>query len=245
MKERSLDEPTRHRLTQFLAGSREAAAATSVAAAAEVGATARVARLVEFGRAHLRVVALVGVGAVVVGCFLVLRARPVAADIPVLSVASPSLIIAASPTPTPAPQLRIHILGAVASPGVVTLPVGCRVADVIQAAGGLTSNANPGELNLAALVPDGAQIIIGSKSNPRGELRVAEPAPGGSSGGLLDLNTATAEQLDALPGVGPVTAQAILSWRTKHKRFNSVAELQEVDGIGPKTYAELAPLVRV
>jgi competence protein ComEA len=125
--------------------------------------------------------------------------------------------------------------------------------EAIRAAGGLAPGADPAQLNLAALVPDGAQIIVGTASQPFGELRTAPAAPSaaaitGDSGqpaAQLNLNTATAEQLDGLPGVGPVTAQHILDWRTAHGPFTRVEELQEVDGIGPKTYAEIAPHVRV
>ncbi len=144
----------------------------------------------------------------------------------------------------------MHVLGAVQRPGVVELADGSRVEDAIRAAGGLARTADPAELNLAAVVADGAQIVIGTRSKPRGEVRGpggTSGAAGGSSGGggTVSLNTATLEQLDTLPGIGPVTAQKILDWRNKHGRFTAVSELQEVDGIGPKTYADIAPNVRV
>lgn len=149
-------------------------------------------------------------------------------------------------------MLLVHVLGAVRQPGLVRLGVGARVADAIAAAGGLGPDADPGELNLAAPLVDGAQVLIGTVKEPRGEVRGASPggsasgtvAPGGGAG-PVNLNTATVDQLDGLPGVGPVTAQAILAYRTKHGRFTRVEELQEVDGIGPKTYAQLASHVTV
>jgi competence protein ComEA len=143
----------------------------------------------------------------------------------------------------------VHVLGAVRSPGVVELQDGSRVEDAIKAAGGLTRSAEPGELNLAAVVADGSQILIGTRAKPGGEVRGAGAGGGGggsaAGAGKVSLNTATLEQLDTLPGVGPVTAQKILDWREKHGRFKSVSELQEVDGIGPKTYADIAPNVRL
>ncbi|MCB0910832.1 MAG: helix-hairpin-helix domain-containing protein [Propionibacteriaceae bacterium] len=165
--------------------------------------------------------------------------------------APPSVVASPTPTatPTPAPTLLVHVLGAVRHPGVVELADGSRVADAIAAAGGLAKSADPAELNLAAVVADGSQIVIGTRSNPQGEVRGtgASGASGGGSaaGGTISLNTATLDQLDTLPGVGPVTAQKILDWRAEHGRFTAVSELQEVDGIGPKTYADIAPNVRV
>ena len=166
---------------------------------------------------------------------------------------------AASPTPSAAP-LVVHVLGAVRDPGLVRLPDGARVQDAIKAAGGLRRDADPDELNLAQPLDDGVQLVVGTTKHPAGEVR----PPGGSTGGAgsggtggsgtakdgaagapVDLNRASVDQLDTLPGVGPVTAQKILDWREQHGRFSRVDELQEVDGIGPKSYARLAPLVRV
>jgi competence protein ComEA len=145
----------------------------------------------------------------------------------------------------------VHVIGAVVKPGVVRLPQGARVEEVLAAAGGLRGDADPAELNLAAVVSDGTQIIVGTKASPRGEVREGSTSSGSLSTGtatvgtIVDLNTATLAQLDTIPGVGPVTAQAILDYRTKHGRFSRVEELQEVDGIGTKTYAQIAPHVRL
>jgi competence protein ComEA len=195
-----------------------------------------------------------------------LRARPVALATPQISVSvspyQPSATVVpgeASASSTPATQIVVHVLGAVRRPGLVQLPDRSRVSDAIDAAGGLRGSAEPGDLNLAQIVVDGQQILIGSRGDPGGEVRnggegartadsrSAGPAGGNSPGpsSQLDLNAATAAQLDTLPGVGPVTADRILNWRAEHGRFRRVEELQEVEGIGPKTYAQLAPLVRV
>jgi len=140
------------------------------------------------------------------------------------------------------------VVGAVRAPGLVRLPDRSRVQDALAAAGGLQRSADPGELNLAQVLRDGQQIVIGSRKAPVGEVRDGGSGGGdrgGSGGASLDLNAATEAQLEELPGVGPVTAARIVAWRTAHHRFSSVTELQEVDGIGPKTYAELEPHVRV
>lgn len=202
-------------------------------------------KALSFTREHLAAVVLVlvvGTGWTVYG---LLQAR----STPVAVAAVPTVV--ASPTPTPSatpPEVLVHVLGAVRRPGLVRLPQGSRVADAIDAAGGLTGSAEPGELNLAAVVPDGAQVVVGTRSKPGGEVRAAVGDGGGGTAtgsGTVSLNTATLQQLDTLPGVGPVTAQKILDWRAEHGRFTAVTELQEVDGIGPKTYADIAPHVRV
>lgn len=198
------------------------------------------ARGFEFGTAHLAVVAILGLIGVAWAVFGMSQAKTVA----VVPSATPVGVVAsATPTPTPEPIL-VHVVGAVASPGVVRLPPGSRVVDAVQAAGGLAANARTGELNLAAVVSDGAQVVVGTPAQTS-EVRGSSPTGSSSGEATVNLNTATADELDSLPGVGPVTAQSIIAWRTKHKRFSRIEELQEVDGIGPKTYAEIAPRVRV
>ncbi|MBK8462517.1 MAG: helix-hairpin-helix domain-containing protein [Nigerium sp.] len=208
----------------------------------------------EFGRAHAAVVGIIGLVAVLTATWTLTRARTVA-----VADATPSVVAAVhapDPTPSATPAaLRVHVLGAVANPGVVTLAEGDRVEDALAAAGGLAAGARPGELNLAAPVADGDQIVVGDEKRPGGDVRgpssgaaadgQRSSAAGGAASGKVDLNKATAQQLESLPGVGPVTAQAILRWREQHQKFGRVEELQEVDGIGPKTFAQLQPLVRV
>ena len=213
-------------------------------------------RLVRLGRRHAGTIGVLLVVALVLAATRVMAAQ--GHDVqtpPPTPVLTPAASATTSATPSPA-SLRVHVFGAVASPGVVTLSAGARVADAIEASGGLVLEADCGELNLAAPVQDGSQIIVGTKGNPRGELRPADggsannanntaASSNGSSAPTLDLNTATMAQLDGLPGVGPVTAQRILDWREANGGFTRIEELQEVDGIGAKTFARLAPLVHV
>jgi competence protein ComEA len=121
---------------------------------------------------------------------------------------------------------------------------GSRVVDAIRAAGGAPHRRDLSALNLAAVLADGQQIVVGGGSPPA--VAPSDPTSSGApTGGLVNLNTATAEQLDTLPDVGPVTAQSILSWRAANGGFSSVDELLEVDGIGEATLAKIAPHVTV
>ncbi len=147
----------------------------------------------------------------------------------------------------------MHVLGAVRRPGLVRLPGGARVQDALRAAGGQRDGARLGDLNLAQPLVDGQQVVIG-RGDGRSEVRGGTGPPSTGSGppavagvpdGSVDLNVATAAQLETLPGVGPVTAAKIIAWRDEHGRFSRIEELQEVSGIGPKTYAEIAPHCRV
>ena len=214
--------------------------------------------LLRLGRTHAGALTVLLVVALVLTGSRVMAARGHAVD---PASATPSVTPAASASaPSAAPMIQVHVMGAVVAPGVVSVPAGSRVGDAIVAAGGLRDDADCAELNLAADVPDGAQIVIGTGAEPRGEMRTGQAdsggggsggvsgsgnSGGGSSSGLVNLNTATAAQLEALPGVGPVMAQRIVDWRTANGGFTRIEELQEVDGIGAKTYAKLAPLVQV
>lgn len=144
---------------------------------------------------------------------------------------------------SPSPSLTVHVVGEVRHPGIVTVAAGSRVADVVAAAGGLRKGAKLGRTNLARTVADGERVEVGTGADAPAS--AAGSADSGGAPAPLDLNTATAEQLDGLPGIGPVTAAKILGWRTEHGRFSVVDELAEVPGIGPKTLEELRPLVRV
>ncbi len=146
----------------------------------------------------------------------------------------------AGPGPTASPEvLVVQVIGQVRRPGLVRLVPGSRVADAVRAAGGLVPGGSSGGLNLARLVSDGEQIIVSPDAAP------AAGATGSTASAVVDLNTATTTDLDALPGVGPVTAGRILDWRAAHGRFTSVDQLREVSGIGARTFERLKPHVRV
>jgi competence protein ComEA len=142
------------------------------------------------------------------------------------------------PSPTP-PSVVVDVGGRVRRPGLVTLPLGARVADALRAAGGALRPRDLTSLDLAAKVADGQLLLVGVPG-------AAVPSSGdGAPSGPVDLNSATAEQLEALPGIGPVLAQHIVDWRTAHGGFRSVDQLNDVSGIGDSTFADLAPLVTV
>jgi competence protein ComEA len=133
----------------------------------------------------------------------------------------------------------VDVVGAVRRPGVYRVPRNARVADALQRAGGATAKAELELVNLAALASDGEQIVVPRRGGATAA--VAGPAPGGASG-VVHLNSATAEQLDSLPGVGPVTAQKILDYRQQHGAFGSLDELDAVPGIGPARLEQLKGL---
>lgn len=157
---------------------------------------------------------------------------------------------AAAPTqPAPGP-LVLSVSGRVARPGLIELPDGSRVADALEAAGGALPGTDLSALNLARRVVDGEQIAVGVPPAPDAAgtpaaSGTAEEAGAVPSGGPVDLNTATEAQLDALPGVGPVTAQRILEWRRRNGRFVRVEQLREIEGIGERRFAQLRELVVV
>jgi competence protein ComEA len=140
--------------------------------------------------------------------------------------------------------LVVDVSGAVRRPGLQRLPRGARVADAIAAAGGALPRADVDAVNLAAPVADGVQVLVPRRA-AAGGAGAAESAGGGvsASGGPVDLNSATAEQLDALPGIGPSTAAKIVEYRQAHGAFHSLAELDAVPGIGAGRLAQLKGLV--
>ena len=144
--------------------------------------------------------------------------------------------------PAAAPKLLVHVVGAVRRPGLYALREGSRVADAVRRAGGATPRADVALINLAAPVSDGTQVVVPGRGPPPAADGGAAGA-GGSASGPLHLNTATAEQLDELPGIGPVTAQKIVDYRQTHGAFTSVDELDAVPGIGPSRLEELRELV--
>ncbi|MEV6108571.1 ComEA family DNA-binding protein [Streptomyces sp. NPDC051940] len=147
----------------------------------------------------------------------------------------------ADPGGAPERYVVVDVVGKVREPGILRLPQGARVEDALKAAGGIRPGTDTRSLNRARLLTDGEQIVVGGPpTTPQG------PGPGTTAGGAgtpVSLNSATAEQLDALPGIGPVLAQHIVDFRTQRGGFTSLEQLREVSGIGPRRFTELRPLV--
>ncbi|MGB8213341.1 MAG: ComEA family DNA-binding protein [Anaerolineales bacterium] len=137
------------------------------------------------------------------------------------------------PTATPG-SLTVYVSGAVATPGVYTLPEGSRVNAAVQAAGGFLPGAEPGNVNLAMLLADGQQINIPGIVNASHV-----------NAGRVNINTATLDELDALPGIGPTAAQSILAYRLQNGPFQVIQDIQNVPGIGPATYAQIKDYINV
>lgn len=212
------------------------------------------------GRAGGIALAALAALAVLVTVFTLIRQHPepvASAKLPPVEMAPTSSAPPGTAAATPAGQaVVVSVVGLVGQPGLVTLTPGARVADAVSAAGGPLHGADTAGLNLARHVADGEQIVVGM-AVPAGQRPVlgssagpaasgpAPPAAPAKPVGPVDLNSATAEQLDALPGVGPVTAAAIVAWRTANGRFSSIDQLAEIDGIGTARLEKLRPLVRI
>jgi competence protein ComEA len=141
-------------------------------------------------------------------------------------------------------RVAVHVAGRVRRPGLVRLAAGSRVLDAVRAAGGTTPGADLDAVNLARKLVDGEQVRIPARGQAAPAAATAAGGPVGQAAGPLDLNTATAEQLDTLPGVGEVTAGRIVAYRTAHP-FTSVDELLDVPGIGQRRFEQLKDLVTV
>jgi competence protein ComEA len=140
----------------------------------------------------------------------------------------------------PVTNVTVDVEGTVHKPGIVVLRNGARVIDAVKAAGGPFNRGQLGGLNLATVLTDGQQVVVGAA--------VGTPAGGSTSGDAdapVNLNSATVDQLDQIPGVGPVTAEAIVAWRQHNGAFHTVDELMEVDGIGPGKFAKIKSHVTV
>lgn len=222
------------------------------------------------GRAGAIGLAIVAALAVLVTVFTLVRDRPapvMSAKLPpVEKVATASPRSSASPAAEPDHPVVVSVVGLVHTPGLVTLAPGARIADALQAAGGAVNGADTIGLNMARPLGDGEQIVVGLAPAPGQPTALGSsvasgstptpkappPRPGSGSGSVkpkageaVNLNTATVQELDALPGVGPVTAAAIVAWRQANGRFTSVDQLADVEGIGPARLEKLRALVRV
>jgi competence protein ComEA len=143
----------------------------------------------------------------------------------------------------PRPRLVVHVVGAVRRPGLYRLRNGSRIADAVDRAGGATRRADLSLVNLAAPVSDGTQVVVPRRAPPATSGEAPGEGSAASPGGPVHLNTATLEQLDGLPGVGPVTAQKIVEYRQQHGAFSSVDDLDAIPGIGPARLEQLRELV--
>ena len=157
------------------------------------------------------------------------------------------------PPPTTAP-IVVQIIGEVVKPGVYSMPDGSRVQDAVDAAGGLLADADSNSINLAAKLEDGQQVRISAlaattlvPTPTRAPFFVIPTATSATpvSGSLVNINTATVQQLDALPGIGPVTAQSIVTYRQQHGPFQHIEDIMNVPGIGPATFSAIQNLITV
>jgi competence protein ComEA len=189
--------------------------------------------------AHVRFAGVTAGVAAVLTVWWLLAGRPQEVPVPTASTVE---VTGAAPAASPGAELVVDVAGKVRRPGIVTLPPGSRVHEAIAAAGGLKGRVDTAGLNLARVLNDGEQVLVGDQVT-------AGPAASGPSGAPaaapVNLNTADLVALDELPGVGPVTAQAIVSWRDENGPFRAVEDLLDVKGIGEATLAELRDLVTV
>ena len=141
-------------------------------------------------------------------------------------------------------EVVVHVAGAVSSPGVYTLPADSRVDDAVRAAGA-TADADLSQLNLAQKLADGQKITVPAAGEPPAPVDNAAPSDSSQSGALININTATQEELETLPSIGEVRAQAIIAYREEHGGFRTTDELMEVSGIGEKIFADISPHITV
>lgn len=235
-------------------------------------ASRRLADRVRLTPAHLAVVAVVVALGVGIAAWLAVRSQaepvPVApltpvseplADVPAVDGSAAAAGSGATSTRSSAEEsatsggvadstaedLTVDVAGKVRSPGIAVLPPGSRVVDALEAAGGARRGVDLTSLNLARPLVDGEQILVGVTAPAGVPATVGDPGSATTAGALVNLNTADPPTLETLPGVGPVTAGAIISWRDQHGGFSAVEELLEVDGIGDATLAQIAPHVTI
>lgn len=204
---------------------------------------------VAFGPAAVSVLAVVVAAGLALTAWWVLAGQPSEVTAPArLLPASGSveaLVSPAAAAASPVTELVVDVTGRVRRPGIVVLDQGARVVDAIEAAGGARPGTRLGSLNQARLLVDGEQVVVGVPPATGVAASVTPGAPGtpGGVGDLVSLNHANVTELESLPEVGPVTAEAIVAWREQNGAFSAIDELLEVDGIGEKTLQRLTPYV--
>lgn len=161
------------------------------------------------------------------------------------------IVLESAPTTAP---LEVHVIGAVPRPGLYKFPDGARIQDAVEAAGGLLASADENALNLAAPLIDGQQLDVpykagsepsSSESGPVLPQSTSEVTANELAGELININTATAAELDTLPGIGPTTAKKIIDYRDENGPFATIEDIQNVSGIGPATFDEIKDLITV
>jgi competence protein ComEA len=198
-----------------------------------------------FGLGRL-VLAVLSVAVVATGSFWLVRTEPppVEATLPIATTATSAISASTTAAATSNELVLVHVAGAVGVPGVYELPAGARVDDAVRIAGGPVDGADLDGLNLAAPLADGQRVYVPvvGEIDPASVPSAVDPT-GEPSSGPIDLNSATAEQLESLPGVGPATAAAIVDDRDRNGPFAAVDDLERVPGIGPAKLAALRDLV--
>jgi competence protein ComEA len=210
---------------------------------------------VALGPGQFAVVAVLAVVGLALTCWWLVRGTghevvaPTALTTPRAGLATPDPgggttgVAAASPSTGARAKVVVDVTGKVRHPGIAGLRQGARVIDALRAAGGARPGVDLGGLNLARVLADGEQVVVG-RATVTGPIS-SMPTSGSPVTGLVNINTADETMLESLPEVGPVTAQAIIAWRGQHGGFSSVDQLLDVDGIGDATLAKLAPYVTI
>ena len=195
---------------------------------------------------HWGMLALIALAVIATGLVAAYVRRPSTPAPPVI-VYQPSP--RSTPSPPPMAQIVVHVSGAVANPGVYQLPIGSRIDDAIKAAGGAVPDADLNRLNLAARVADGQQVAVPLRQAQASPVPVAGGGTGSPAGvasptpGRVNVNTASIPELDALPGVGPVTAQRIVAYREQHGPFTRIEQLREAKLVNNATFEKVKDLV--